>query len=819
MMMSRIRIAFLFVTLSICVCSNGWAETGKPSAMAEENTAGANDEVAFAIGGCGGAYFLASPGELVVEVHKRDRNRRGRRADLRAILVGPDRQVIREVAIPDDGQPRGSGLGPLQWARLSTRVERKGVYGLNITVSQDRYGEEIVWGFRTNCPHYMIETSRGHRDERHQEPIVLLNPGRPGDVCFVPRKDSFRMDIANLPDDVGAIELYDEEGKLIEVVRVDANGQASHTIDANVHRDSVPWRLHLPSQQATVQIDGVTRWETGDLYANLSYWTPDPAAYFPFQMYRWILTPYSRTVYGRPGEQGEIAFQVHNNANQKKTFQLDVEFPDREWPAELSSRRVTLGAKKNAEISVRYTPPAEGETRVWHLRVTPTDRPDFSTYSTLTVKAGLAPATKPLDMPLVLKPYRHENEQFGYLPDYPVQNQMYFGSKNRPFAKAGGEIATCRDGQWMTSNLRTSVQSGTDELANRTFGMIGTKIAFDRAGDVYVLAMAGSTAALLCSDDGGKTFSACAIPGREGQPRTFDIEQFSGHNTPDSPPPVVRFARTGGADARLRWRRINDLELLLPDKVDGRLSMGKPILISKRCIGLSSHSGIPASVVSRGTKVHVAWAEATDPSEKVPGVPTFVATCDRETGQLGDPVLVGYGAPPNDVHNSPSITMDSQGYLHVLAGTHGQPFQYAKSLKPNDAHSGWTDAVPVGEGLRQTYIGFVCGADDTLHLVFRFWRYGTEPHPASYHATLAYQRKRPGQPWEEPRVLIVSPFSEYSIFYHRLTIDRAGRLFLSYDYWSTHWFYRNDHYGSRRVLLMSEDGGDTWKFAHTSDFH
>ncbi|NOX53100.1 MAG: hypothetical protein GXP27_01405, partial [Planctomycetes bacterium] len=91
-------------------------------------------------------------------------------------------------------------------------------------------------------------------------------------------------------------------------------------------------------------------------------------------------------------------------------------------------------------------------------------------------------------------------------------------------------------------------------------------------------------------------------------------------------------------------------------------------------------------------------------------------------------------------------------------------------------------------------------------------------HPLATHATLAYQRKRPGQPWEPPRVLIVAAFSEYSVFYHRLTIDRRGRLFLSYDYWSTHWFYRNDHPGSRRALMMSPDGGDTWKLVTSEDW-
>ena len=41
---------------------------------------------------------------------------------------------------------------------------------------------------------------------------------------------------------------------------------------------------------------------------------------------------------------------------------------------------------------------------------------------TTSPKAAAAPAEQPLDMPLTLEPYRHENEQFGYLPDYPVEN-------------------------------------------------------------------------------------------------------------------------------------------------------------------------------------------------------------------------------------------------------------------------------------------------------------------------------------------------------------------------------------------------------------
>jgi len=778
-----------------------------------------NDETAIelGIGGVGGAYFLAEPGELIIDLEKRDRNIRRRQTELRAVLVGPDRQVIQEVRIPDDGQSRGSGTGPAQRVRLSAQVARKGIYGLNVTVSHDRYGQEIIWGFRTNCARYVIETSRGHRDERHQEPLVLLNPDRAGDVCFAPRRGAFEMEVTDLPEGVDALPVYDANGARIHTLAVRADG-VSHTFPADVSREAVPWRLHLPVQQATVHIDGVTRWQRRDPYENLSYWTPRLETFFPFHMYRWMLTPYSRTVYVRPGSEGEMAFRAHNNSDRKRAFALSIEFPAGAWPAHLSAERVVVGAKQSEAVTVRYQAGADSAARICHVRIAPETQPEVTTYATLIVRTGEAPAERPLEMPITFTPYRHENEQFGYLPDYPVENQVYFDLENRPVVRVRKGIEAWLDGGWVAIDLRTAVKTRAPSFEGDSFSLASTKVAFDRDNDLYLLANAGRRSALLHSADCGRTFAAYLLGGDERRRGAMDFEQFSGHNTPDGPPAVLRSVQTA-ADKRLRWRRICDLELFLPEKTDGRLSVGEPISISDRCLGVGAHSGIPSSIVSRGPKVHIVWGEATDPDADVPGVPTYVASYDRETGQMGEPVLIGHGAPPNDGHNKPCMTMDSQGYLHVLAGTHGRPFPYARSLKPNDAYSGWTQAEAAGEDLNQTYVGMVCGPDDTLHLVFRLWRYGVEPHPASHHATLAYQRKRPGQPWEAPKVLIVAPFSEYSIFYHRLTIDRAGRLFLSYDYWSTFWFYRTDHFGRRRALVMSADGGENWKLVSGADLH
>ena len=745
-------------------------------------------------GGCGGVYLLAEPGELRIEVFKRDRNRRGRHTELRAILVGPDREVLKETVIPDDGQDKGEG--PLGSATIKTTVERKGVHALNITVSQDRYGEEAAWGFRTNCPRYLIETARGHRDERHREPIVLMGGENPARICFLPRRGEFEIAVSGLSKKEGTLRLVDANEKPVLEWRA-KDGEAVARVGEEPRRDAVPWRLDLPSSRATVTIDGLTQWDAGDPCPDVCVWTPDPSSWFPLLEHRWLLTPYRQAVHAQPGAEGRAMFRVHNNAALEKKVRLGLEFPDASWAARVEEDLVTVGPGKAKEIALRFVAPPGGGTV--HVRATPEDAVDFTTYSTLSIRAGDPP---PLEIPLQLLPYRHENELFGYQPGYPVESQPYFDLENRPFVVTGGQLATVRDGSWVISPLPGS--------------SLTSKVAFDAENGVYLIALVGGKASLLHSTDSGRTFAAYEIPGPSG---SFDIEQFSGHNLPDGPPPFVRIRRTA-SDPKLKFRSLNDLDLFVPRFVDGRIEIGDPIPITRACIGLASHSGVPSSLVSRGARVHVAWGEATDPEQETPGVPTYVVTWDGDSKKLGEPVLIGYGPPANDGHNSPSITMDSQGFLHVLIGTHGRPFPYVRSKQPNDAGGGWTEPEPAGEDLSQTYIGFVCGPDDTLYSVFRLWRSG-EPFPHSTHATLACQRKRPGGRWEEPRILVRSAFSEYSIFYHRLTIDRMGRLFLSKDYWSTHWFYRNDQPGRRdhwRSLLLSPDGAETWKLAVDGDF-
>jgi len=793
-------VATLSLTLLVLTVMSSSVTGGKP-----------RDAMSLRLGGCGGVYFYASAGELWVEVEKEDLNLRGNRTHLCAILFGPDRSVVDKAWIADDGQAARSGPGPVQRVLLRTNVERPGVYGLNVTVTEDRYGANVSWGFKTNCRRYLVETSRGHKDARHEEPLVLRNAGLEGDVGFMPGIKPFSIDVSGLTRHVKDLPIYDRDGKEVVRLSVSPEGKTGHTFPADNSQKGKLWRLHLSDAQAIINIDGVTRWERGEARENLSLWTPDLSSWFGFHENRWLLTPYSRNIYADAGSDGTIGFTVHNNSPESKRVRLSLEFDDGAvWPGELSKTEVELAANSSVQVPLTYSVPLQGAEWKCYVRASVLDEAGFSTWSSVALHRGIAPAQSPVRVPVKLEPYRHENEQFGYLPGYPLDNQVYFDMDNRPFIISSNGVFRLHDNAW--AKTTTAGRADTNKVIR--IRPLGTKIAFDRDNDVYFLGRDGGTTVFFHSGDHGENFTAWPVPGSG----SFDIEQFSGHNVTGGPSPLARFRQTA-RDPKLMWRSINDLDLILAaKKPDGSIFVGDPIAVSKKCIGLSAHSGIPSTIVSRGDKVHITWGEATPPDKKAPGVPTYVATYDRSIKRLGAPVLVGHGPPANDVHNSPCITMDSKGYLHVLIGTHGRTFKYVRSLSPNSADGGWTEPEDVGPGLRQTYVGMVCDHDNTLHLVFRLWLSDNKYFPAGLYANLAYMRKIPGENWSDARPLVVAPFSEYSIFYHRLTIDRRSALFLSYDYWSTFWFYRTDHRGNRRSLLMSPDSGNTWKLASSREF-
>ncbi|MBD3293288.1 MAG: hypothetical protein GF393_10210, partial [Armatimonadia bacterium] len=482
------------------------------------------------MGGCGGVYFLAEPGELVVEVVKRDRNRNDATTELQALLVSPDRDVLQREVIPDDGVTDGDGLGPPQTVTLRTDVEHRGIYALNGTVSRDRYGNNMRWGFRTNCEKYIVETARGHRDRRHEEPIVLNNADQSAVVAFHPRDGQFSIEVAETPADSAAPTLYAGDGTEIGTLAKNDEGVFALTVPANEHRASVPWELHLPSAWCSIHADGLTRWDDGDPIMNSCLWSPDPDSWFPFIHNRWLLTPYHRHIYDRPGAEGELMLRAHNNATFERFFELAVEFLGETCPIELGTYDLTLGSRQATQVPVRYVMPEGDGPHIARVRVTPVDTPEVSTYSTIILKPGEAPAAEPIDMPLELKPYAHENAQFGYLPEYPLEYQPYFDLQNRPYMRTRGGIATWRDGEWVETVVANAITSRPESFEGERVRLVSTKIAFDADGGIYLPAYCAGSNAVVYSADGGQTFALYEVPGARG---SVDIDQFSGHNVPE----------------------------------------------------------------------------------------------------------------------------------------------------------------------------------------------------------------------------------------------------------------------------------------------
>jgi hypothetical protein len=292
---------------------------------------------------------------------------------------------------------------------------------------------------------------------------------------------------------------------------------------------------------------------------------------------------------------------------------------------------------------------------------------------------------------------------------------------------------------------------------------------------------------------------------------------------------VLTYRQTKGHPAT--FCSYNDLLLYSPRKTEAGIEMGEPVMVSDNCLGACQHSGGPGSVATREGKTHVVWGEVAP--DDAPGVPTYIATFDRATRTLGEKVLLGYGPPVNDVHNVPAITLDSKGYIHVMTGAHGANFTYRRSLVPNDAYSGWTEPVNVldagyvdensdadGTG-RQTYISLVCGPDDTLYTAYRQWRQGVDPyHDGNIYAALSFQSKPPDGPWGPAQPRVIPPVDGYSIYYHKLTIDRRGNLYLSYSYYTSDLTYQNEYPEQYHncAVQVSRDKGATWKLAEISDF-
>src|SRR5699024_4599411 len=259
-------------------------------------------------------------------------------------------------------------------------------------------------------------------------------------------------------------------------------------------REGIPWKLYFPRAEGIVDITGVTTWgdenksEYFSGFPNGTLWTPDAGSWFDFHENRWLISPSQQTVFANPSEEKSAGFIIHNNGKKEKRVELELEFPDGAWEAQLSEKEVILGPDEEKLVSVFWETGFENQKL--HLRAT---HGDITTYSTLNVKMNGKNSSSHIDLPLVLTPYNHENKQFGYVPEYPLDNQVYFNKDHEPFIQTAAGVSNRVNGQWTTT---ATIPSAT------------SKIAFDEDGDIYTIGREDGRAFLLHSGDAGKTYTA-----------------------------------------------------------------------------------------------------------------------------------------------------------------------------------------------------------------------------------------------------------------------------------------------------------------------
>lgn len=499
--------------------------------------------------------------------------------------------------------------------------------------------------------------------------------------------------------------------------------------------------------------------------------------------------------------------------------------------------------------------------------------------------ASAAPLVRPNDAPIIHQAhYRGERELLGYRPRFMPTSAVAFGPDNRPYIRAtrpdvemgdGSEDGLLQTldarGEWRAYPITRAIRrayagwSGTYATGVRAYD---TRVVCDRGGDVYTVVRLSTPKPqrvlihLPCSTNEGNLLQLPFGGRLEATDRCLDR----------SLPPML----VGHHEGRLAFCELRRLAGL-------GLEATAPIPFSPGGCGLNpAHSGagpVVARVGARSYFVYAANTPVPNRGERINGVPfdgkalreaadglnhpgtaQYVVWYDHDTGTLGEPVLLGFGqncyTPKPDVHNGPAIVADSDGCLHAVLGAHQHHFWYVRSkVREPQVRTDWTAAVPLGHRRRYdcglTYVALAIDGRDTLHLVGRNLSRGHDPKgrplPAdemnaqSMMRTLDYLRARRQADgtwrWEEKGALVMPLWHRaYSIFYHKLAIDRRDRLFLTYSYYADQlseeaaaayrrkWpaeEQREDRIRPRPhdpVILMSDDGGDTWRLALTKDF-
>lgn len=396
---------------------------------------------------------------------------------------------------------------------------------------------------------------------------------------------------------------------------------------------------------------------------------------------------------------------------------------------------------------------------------------------------------------------RAEKSQFGYRPAY-TPGRVSFSRSGRPLIrdKQFNMQILSDSGTWKSINVLEIAQASLSARgvtwSPGTFGPIPhaayadggvsheSRVAFDNQCNGYTILYSSPTSLnanlLLHTPDGGHSWAAYPIPGSSGRSATT-MELPSASYTLTQPPVLLNFF-TNTQPSTPSPRTI-----VIPTVSNNTITFSAPVVVSNGSVSVSPAGGMENYAVSSGNNVFMVYPGAAtmiDPVSGRRGTPAYIVTIDRTTKAVtGGPILLGVGVAPTDSvltddHNQPSISQDRLGYLHIVIGGHSGPIYYRKSQNPNDASS-WTDIEQVGmveTGADEyTYPSLHVGYDLRPVIVARW-------SGDRYHNDLVSITRRSDGTWYQQ--VIVDPGRwGYAHWYHKLSFDPWGRIFLNYEYY------------------------------------
>ncbi|MFI4910831.1 MAG: BNR-4 repeat-containing protein [Sedimentisphaeraceae bacterium JB056] len=461
-----------------------------------------------------------------------------------------------------------------------------------------------------------------------------------------------------------------------------------------------------------------------------------------------------------------------------------------------------------------------------------------------------------IDTPITYQPYfKAERALLDYYPRFQPA-YVSFNEDGKAYMQYGSAIIQdVDDGQWQYDDLNDTIESYMLNTLNfKTYEMRNTGsandpvIRFDADGDAYMLSHFLATrqndtntyvGLLLHSNDNMQSWSAYQLPYPFAR-----FEKRDGHNEDClNRPPVILLS--SGYSPCTNYITIPETQ------VDGSLVIPTPVQIDTDCIGFMYHSGDGNAAITANGKVYIVYARmVTLPGyTQDDGVPSFAVEYDIATKQLGSPVHIGFGGiNSQDNHNFPAITVDSSGIFHVVIGAHHNPFKYLYSTQAYNI-SNWSTPASISEGT--TYCSINCDSNDTIYVITRCSNPG-------YYFRLTMHRKKAGQSWESDEHLLIPYKAYYKVWRHRVAYDPAmDRLFLTYYSQSPQICVFKDEYmsyintwlntekefdvengsipvgtaasttkqyefynpqPSEMSIILTDDGGDSWRMALTPDF-